>query len=210
MLRPAIAPPETRAGSNSFTATFTHDRNGNMLTRASGGQTDRGVYNAFNQLTQFSGGNTISTYFYHANGLRHRKTVNGATTHHVWVRGHIISEHDGIGGAVRVYVRRAGGRLIRNNVHEFSHNLGLMDIPSHATADKIMRWAADGRNAVYTASEANISDILESANRRRHQSNSAQATGVSFSCGNPNCYNNLHIFQHIGLEPFFCALHILQ
>jgi len=43
---------EVRTGSNPSTTAFTHDRNGNQLTRISGNQRDIRTYNAFNQLIE--------------------------------------------------------------------------------------------------------------------------------------------------------------
>ena len=110
---------ETRTGSSPFTATLAYDRNGNQLSRSSGGQTEIRVYNAFNQLTEYNNGNTMSAYAYRADGLRHSVSVNGVRTYHVWALGHIMSEHDSDNRVVGRYTRGVGGRLIRCHVRHW-------------------------------------------------------------------------------------------
>jgi len=109
---------------------FTYDRNGNQRTRAEVGAMglETRAYNAFNQLVQFSDGNVgvggnpgvggiVSTYSYRADGLRHTVMVNGIRMYHVWLRNHIVLERNGRREVTELYVRGAGGRLIRSHNH---------------------------------------------------------------------------------------------
>ena len=82
-------------------------------------QTETRTYNAFNQLIRFENDDTIATYTYRTDGLRHSKVVNGATTTHVWNRGHIVLERNAAGGVVQRYYRSLNGRLIRSYHHGF-------------------------------------------------------------------------------------------
>ena len=100
---------------------FTYDRNGNQRTRAEVGAMglETRVYNAFNQLVQFSdsAGGVTSAYGYRADGLRHTVTVNGIRMYHVWLRNHIVLERNGRREVTELYVRGAGGRLLRSHNH---------------------------------------------------------------------------------------------
>jgi len=78
-------------------------------------------------------------------------------------------------GSVTMYTHfsdetlRTAQQFMFTAAHEFGHNLGIGDHPSHAAAGNIMRWAADGRNTHHFVSAENISDVLESARRQRRQ-----------------------------------------
>ena len=91
---------------------ISHDRNGNQLTKVTDGQTETRVYNAFNQLVQFTNADTTATYNYRTDGLRHSKLVNGVPTTHTWDRGHIVLERGAWGSVIRRYRRCLTGRLI--------------------------------------------------------------------------------------------------
>ena len=74
------------------TTHFTHDPNGNQLTRTTGIHTETRTYNAFNQLTAMTRPGIEAAYTYRADGLRHSKTVNGRTIYQIWSRGHLLLE----------------------------------------------------------------------------------------------------------------------
>ena len=102
--------------------------------------------NEFNQLTNISASSILVTYIYRADGLRHSKTVNEATTTHTWFGGSIILERDGRGVVVNRFARSLTGRLIRSEQHGYYlHN---------ARGDVVQRVNAQGeliRNYRYTA-----------------------------------------------------------
>ena len=77
------------------------------------------AYNAFNQLVRFENDDTIATYTYRTDGLRHSKVVSGVMTTHVWNRGHVVLERNATGGVVQRYYRSLNGRLIRSYHHGF-------------------------------------------------------------------------------------------
>jgi len=112
---------------------YTHDRNGNQLTRtvenetvvqtcpitggeisATNWQTETYAYNVFNQLIRVDRPGVTAGYTYRTDGLRLTKTVNGATTTHVWLRGSIVLELNAAGNVSNWFVRSSAGQLIRS------------------------------------------------------------------------------------------------
>jgi len=127
---------EERTGQLNRTSVYTHDRNGNQLTRtvenetvvqtcpitggemsATNWQTETYAYNVFNQLIRVNRPGVAAAYTYRADGLRLTKTVNGATTTHVWLRGSIVLELNATGNVSNRFVRGSTGRLIRSQHH---------------------------------------------------------------------------------------------
>jgi len=127
---------EERTGQLNRTSVYTHDRNGNQLTRtvenetvvqtcpitggeisATNWQTETYAYNVFNQLIRVNRPGVAAAYTYRADGLRLTKTVNGATTTHVWLRGSIVLELNAAGNVSNRFVRGSTGRLIRSQHH---------------------------------------------------------------------------------------------
>ena len=82
-------------------------------------ETETKTYNAFNQLISFSNGETLATYTYRADGLRQSKVVDGVTTTHVWLMGHIVLERDGNGAVINRFDRSPHGQLIHSPQHGF-------------------------------------------------------------------------------------------
>ena len=119
----------TGVNPRTITSTFTYDRNGNQLTSGTTGQPiETRRYNAFNQLIEVtrprgfpSPPAITASYTYRGDGLRHSKTVNGATITHVWDRGNIVLERNQAGNVVNRYDRTSRGQLIHSHVHGFYH-----------------------------------------------------------------------------------------
>ena len=85
--------------NGGITTTYTYDRNGNQLTKATTGRpTETKTYNAFNQLVSLTRPTAAgvpainASYTYRADGLRHSKVVNEAETIYGWDRGNIVLE----------------------------------------------------------------------------------------------------------------------
>jgi len=127
---------EERTGQLNRTSVYTHDRNGNQLTRtvenetvvqtcpitggeisATNWQAETYAYNVFNQLIRVNRPGITARYTYRADGLRLTKTVNGATTTHVWLRGNIVLERNDTGNVSNRFVHGSTGRLIRSQHH---------------------------------------------------------------------------------------------
>jgi RHS repeat-associated protein len=116
---------KTPKTGNQEISNFTYDRNGNQLTQATGGQTETRTYNGFNQLTQVTATSPSMTtnYTYRADGLRHSKTINNATTTHVWDGASIVLERNQSGAIINRFERCLTGRLIRSTHHGwYLHN----------------------------------------------------------------------------------------
>jgi len=64
-------------------ATFTYDKNGNMLSETQAGQTTLYSYNSQNELISVHGPQGDSTYTYDADGNRVSSVVNGKTTNYL-------------------------------------------------------------------------------------------------------------------------------
>jgi len=112
------------ASGSPGVSTYTHDRNGNQLTRTTGNQTETRTYNAFNQLISVTAPGMTATYTYRADGLRHSKTVNGTTITHVWYGPNIVLEYNSSGLVVNRFERSRNGRLIRSRHHGwYIHNI---------------------------------------------------------------------------------------
>ena len=117
---------------------FWYDKNGNMLTergytlKNTGSAATAGVdalgqikpdmtmksysYDNFNRLTGYTDLAGVSaSYAYNANGLRSSKTVNGATTNHIWDGMHIVAETNGSNAITARYYRGRG--LIASNIN---------------------------------------------------------------------------------------------
>ena len=71
-------------------------------------------YNKFNQLTKVEKGADVISYTYNAGGLRASKTVNGATTGHIWDGQNMVAE-TGSGNIVTAKYLR-GLRLVARQV----------------------------------------------------------------------------------------------
>jgi len=109
----------TPAAGRSEMSNYTYDRNGNQLTRNTGGQVERNTYNAFNQLVSATRPGMTAAYTYRADGLRHGKTVNGVAITHVWKGNHIVLERNAHGSVVTRFDRCISGRLISSPQHGF-------------------------------------------------------------------------------------------
>ena len=49
-------------------------------------------YDLFNRLVRFNSGGNVTTYTYHADGLRKSKTENNTATSYIWDRGNMVAE----------------------------------------------------------------------------------------------------------------------
>ncbi|MCL2400911.1 MAG: hypothetical protein FWC91_14365 [Defluviitaleaceae bacterium] len=98
---------------------YTYDRNGNQLTETIGNHTITNTYNTFNQLIGVTMPGMISSYTYRADGLRHSKTVNGATRIHGWNGRHIVIEYNAGGMIFNIFHRKINGNLIRSHQHGY-------------------------------------------------------------------------------------------
>ena len=76
------------------------------------------TYDAFNHLIRVEKDGMIATYVYRADGLRHSKTVNGATMTHVWNFGSIVLERNANGAVVNRF-HRGLGHLISSDHHGY-------------------------------------------------------------------------------------------
>jgi len=143
----------TGVNPRTTTTTLTYDRNGNQLTNATTGQPiETRRYNAFNQLIEVtrprgfpSPPAITASYTYRGDGLRHSKTVNGATITHVWDRGNIVLERNQTGGVVNRYDRTSRGQLIHSHVHGFYHFNARGDVVQRtdATGHVLMTYQYD-------------------------------------------------------------------
>jgi len=119
------------SGYLEITKEYTYDKNGNMLKKETGGQSDKSVveytYNRLNQLTTFKGADgTITNYGYDGTGMRVSKTQGDVTRKYYWDRGYVSNE--GIGneivatnyiGTQGIFARNEGSNLdyFHKNAH---------------------------------------------------------------------------------------------
>lgn len=89
------------------TKDYAYDAFGNISSILSSDPTDDGApsrnsytFNAMDQLSRLSKGNTTASYTYYGDGLRATKTVNGAKTRYIYLDGRVIEELDANGNTI--------------------------------------------------------------------------------------------------------------
>ena len=90
---------ETTGGA---TVVYAYDRNGNMLGKSGQGVAVTQTFDLLNRMSGWTDGASSAAYTYNPDNMRRTKTVDGATTEHVWIGTEIAL--DVTGSAVVSYV----------------------------------------------------------------------------------------------------------
>jgi len=137
-------------------AAFTSDASGRLTSRTDAGMTTTFVWDAFDQLTQASGGATTVQYLYNGVGTRLARTVNGATTRFVVdpqpTLSQLLVETDGAGTPLARYVYGTGliarvdtaGQALTYHFDPRGSTVAMTD----ATGTVVNRYAYDEFGAV--------------------------------------------------------------
>lgn len=113
------------AGTTTDVTDYYYDNNGNTIAKRTGTLKDSNgsetpaldlnmagaelySYDGFDRMTRYQDASGTSSYTYKPDGLRLSKTVNGATTTHVWEGNQISLELDGSGAVTNRYLRGLG------------------------------------------------------------------------------------------------------
>ena len=64
---------------------YSYDNTGNLLIKTTEGKTVTHSYDLLGRLITYTDGETVASYDYYTSNMRHSKTVNGATTTHIWI-----------------------------------------------------------------------------------------------------------------------------